>query len=195
MKKRPLAILAVATLGFTFALTGVVRGNGQQFFPAASGKAIDLVYFGRIKDKKTGRLIRERAFFTIFDNATGMSFPFLNDSVAHYRSPDVGAAVKELGGVKIDPKNLEIQLMVAGYKDIRLTTMPRAKNGAVELNFVLEPTGSAPPPSSDTTAESQSSAPLPTQSPWAQPLAYGSLGLFMVAATVRTLGRRRSTND
>jgi hypothetical protein len=194
MKKRPLAILAVATLGFTFALTDNVHGNGQQFFPAANGKAIDLVYFGRIKDKKTGRLIRERAFFTIFDNATGMSFPFLNDSVAHYRSPDVGAAVKELGGVKIDPKNLEIQLMVAGYKDIRLTTMPRAKQGAVELNFAMEPTGAAPPPSSDTPAESQSAA-LPTQSPWAQPLAYGSLGLFMVAATVRTLGRRRSTND
>src|SRR5206468_8380508 len=113
-----------------------------------------------------------------------------------YRSPDIGAAVKELGGVKVDPKNLEIQLMVAGYKDIRLTTLPRASHGAVELNFVMEPTGTAAPPpaSTDAAAESQSSA-LPTQSPWAQPLAYGSLGLFMVAATVRTLGRRRSTDD
>jgi hypothetical protein len=195
MKKRPLAVLAIATIGFTFALTDIIRANGQQFFPAANGKTIDLVYFGRIKDKKTGRLIRERAFFTIFDNTSGMSFPFLNDSIAHYRSPDVGAAVKELGGVKIDPKNLEIQLMVAGYKDVRLTTMPRATHGAVELNFALEPTGTAPPPSSpDAPAESQS-APLPEQSPWAQPIAYGSLGLFMVAATVRTLGRRRSTTD
>jgi hypothetical protein len=194
MKKRPLAVLAIATVGFTFALTGVVRGNGQQFFPAANGKKVDLVYFGRIKDKKTGRLIRDRAFFTIFDNSTGLSFPFLNDSVAHYRSPDVGAAVKELGGVKVDPKNLEIQLMVAGYKDVRLTTMPRAKQGTVELNFAMEPTGAAPPPSSDTPAESQS-APVPTQSPWAQPVAYGSVGLFMAAVTVRTLGRRRSTDD
>lgn len=194
MTKRPLAALAVATVGFTLALSGIAHGNGQQFFPAANGKTIDLVYFGRIKDKTTGRMIRERAFFTIFDNSTGLSFPFLNDSVAHYRSPDIGAAVKELGGVKVDPKNLEIQLMVAGYKDIRLTTMPRASKGAVELNFVLEPTGTAPPPSSDTPEETKS-APLPDQSPLAQPLAYGSLGLFMVAATVRTLGRRRSTND
>jgi hypothetical protein len=131
----------------------------------------------------------------VFDNASGMSFPFTNDSVAHYRSPDVGAAVKELGGVKVDPKNLEIQLMVAGYKDIRITTMPRANHGAVELNFSMEPTGSgAGQPSSDTPAESQSSS-LPVQSPWAQPIAYGSLGLFMVAVTVRTLGRRRSTDD
>jgi hypothetical protein len=193
--KRQLSVLTIATIGLTFALTDVVRGNGQQFFPAANGKAVDLVYFGRIKDKSTGRLIRERAFLTIFDNATGMSFPFTNDSVAHYRSPDVGAAVKELGGVKIDTKKLEIQLMVAGYKDIRLLTMPRANHGAVELNFVMEPTGTgAGQPSSDAPTESQSST-LPVQSPWAQPLAYSSVGLFMVALTVRTLGRRRSTDD
>ena len=194
MKPHATALLT-ATIVFTLALTDVVRGNGQQFFPAANGKAVDLVYFGRIKDKSTGRLIRERAFLTIFDNATGMSFPFTNDSVAHYRSPDVGAAVKELGGVKIDPKKLEIQLMVAGYKDIRLLTMPRANRGAVELNFVMEPTGTgAAQPSSDAPTESQSST-LPVQSPWAQPLAYSSVGLFMVALMVRTVGRRRSTDD
>jgi hypothetical protein len=196
MKQRPLTVLAIATIGFTLALTDVVRGNGQQFFPAASGKAVDLVYFGRLKDKSTGKLIRERAFLTIFDNASGMSFPFMNDSVAHYRSPDVGAAVKELGGVKIDPKNLEIQLMIAGYKDVRLTQMPRANHGIVELNFSMEPTGAGPgqPSSSDAPTESQSSS-LPVQSPWAQPIAYSSLGLFMVAVTVRALGRRRSTDD
>src|SRR6476660_6914485 len=154
MKQRQLTVLAIATIGFTLALTDIVRGNGQQFFPAASGKAVDLVYFGRIKDKSTGRLIRDRAFLTVFDNASGMSFPFTNDSVAHYRSPDVGAAVKELGGVKIDPKNLEIQLMVAGYKDIRITTMPRANHGAVEMNLDMEPTGTAAAqPSSEAASE------------------------------------------
>jgi hypothetical protein len=194
MKQRQLTVLAIATIGFTLALTDIVRGNGQQFFPAASGKAVDLVYFGRIKDKSTGRLIRDRAFLTVFDNASGMSFPFTNDSLAHYRSPDVGAAVKELGGIKIDPKNLEIQLMVAGYKDIRLTTLPRANHGAVELNFAMEPTGaSGGQPASDTPTESSSNPPV--QSPWAQPIAYSTVGLFMVAVTVRTLGRRRSTDD
>jgi hypothetical protein len=93
MKQRQLTVLAVATMAFTLGLTDVVRGNGQQFFAAASGKAVNLVYFGRLKDKSTGRLIRERAFLTIFDNGRGMSFPFTNDYVAHYRSPDVGAAV------------------------------------------------------------------------------------------------------
>src|SRR5712671_5481962 len=123
--------LTIAIVGFTLALSEAVRGNGQDFFPAAEGKSVDLVYFGRLKDKSTGRLIRDRAFFTIFDNATGMSFPFINDSIAHYRSPDVGAAIKELGGVKADPKNFEIQLMVAGYKDIRITKLPRTTQGSV----------------------------------------------------------------
>lgn len=193
--KRPITALALATIGFTLALSDVVRGNGQQFFPAASGKAVDLVYFGRIKDKATGKLIRERAFLTVFDNATGMSFPFMNDSAAHYRSPDVGAAVRELGGVKVDPKNLEIQLMVAGYKDIRLTTMPRANHGAVELNFAMEPTGAGAGQAPSSDAPALQSAALPDQSRWAQPAAYGSVGLFMVALMVRTVGRRRSKDD
>ena len=193
--KRQLRILALATIGFTLALGDGLLANGQQFFPAASGKAVELVYFGRIKDKKTGKLIRDRAFLTIFDNATGLSFPFMNDSIAHYRSPDVGAAVKEMGGVKIDPKNLEIQLMVAGYKDIRITTMPRANHGSVEMNFELEPTGTSPPPAAADAASEESKAALPVQSPLAQPIAYGSVGLFMVALTARTLGRRRSRDD
>jgi hypothetical protein len=193
--KRQLTVLAIATIGFTLALSDAILANGQQFFPAANGKAVELVYFGRIKDKKTGKLIRERAFLTIFDNATGLSFPFMNDSVAHYRSPDVGAAVKEMGGVKIDPKNLEIQLMVAGYKDIRITTMPRANHGAVELNLDMEPTGAAAAQPASEAASEESKAALPVQSPLAQPIAYGSVGLFMVALTARTLGRRRSKDD
>ena len=193
--KRQLRVLALATIGFTLALSDGLLANGQQFFPAASGKAVELVYFGRIKDKKTGKLIRDRAFLTIFDNSTGLSFPFMNDSIAHYRSPDVGAAVKEMGGVKIDPKNLEIQLMVAGYKDIRITTMPRANHGSVEMNFELEPTGAAPAPAAADATSEEAKAALPVQSPLAQPIAYGSVGLFMVALTARTLGRRRSKDD
>src|SRR5262249_24948030 len=138
---------------------------------------------------------RDRAFFTIFDNASGLSFPFMNDSVAHYRSPDVGAAVKEMGGVKIDPKNLEIQLMVSGYKDIRITTMPRANHGTEEMNFEMEPSGIAPAQHSSEPASEQSKAALPMQSPLAQPIAHASLALFMVALTARTLGRCRSKAD
>jgi hypothetical protein len=85
--------------------------------------------------------------------------------------------------------------MVSGYKDIRITTMPRANHGSVEMNFEMEPTGTAAAQPSAEAASEESKAALPVQSPLAQPIAYGSLGLFMVALTARTLGRRRSKGD
>jgi hypothetical protein len=187
---RRAAMLAVVMVGFTLALTREVRGNGQEFFPAAEGKSPDLVYFGRIKDKRTGRLIRDRAFLTIFESTTGMSFPFTNDSAAHYRSPDVGAAIKELGGTKADPKNLEIQLMVAGYKNARLTTLPHASRGSVELNFALEP---------ETSGQASTSpgggSPEVFGSGWTRILAIGTAALLIAAVMARTLIPRSSTID
>jgi hypothetical protein len=187
---RHVTVLGVAIIALTLARTEAVRGNGQDFFPAAEGKSSDLVYFGRIKDKSTGRLIRDRAFFTIFDSATGMNFPFMNDSPAQYRSPDVGAAIKELGGTKADPKNLEIQLMVAGYKNARLTTLPRTSRGAVELNFVMEPatSGQAPPSAG---GESPGMFGLG----WTRILAVGAVALLIAAVMARTLVLRSSTAD
>jgi hypothetical protein len=191
MPGRTLAVF-LATVGLALALSDLAQANGQQFFRPADGKTVNLAYFGRIRDKHTGRPIRQQAFFTIFENSSGMSFPFLNDSAAHYRSPDVGAAVKELGGKKVDPKDLEIQVMVAGYKDVRLTTLPRTTHGLVELDFALEPTDSSALPAADSTPGS--TQPLPEQSPLAQPLAYGSVGLFVVAGAVNLL-RRRGASD
>jgi hypothetical protein len=187
---RHATVLAVVIVGFTLALTEDVRGNGQEFFPAAEGKSPDLVYFGRIKDKRTGRLIRDRAFFTIFDNATGMNFPFTNDSAAHYRSPDVGAAIKEMAGTKADPKNLEIQLMVAGYKDARLTALPHASRGSVELNFVMEPATSGQASSS-----SGGESPEAFGFGWTRILAVGAAALLIAAVMARTLIPRSSTVD
>ena len=184
---RKATVLGIAIVGFTLALTEAVRGNGQEFFPAAAGKSVDLVYFGRIKDRSTGRLIRERAFLTIFDSATGMSFPFTNDSPAHFRSPDVGAAIKELGGTKADPKNLEIQLMVSGYKDVRLTTLPRTSQRAVELNFVLDPVASGRQTAAPTSPPVSTPSPDLSGSGWTQILAFCSVGLFIAAVTARTL--------
>ena len=187
---RHVTVLGVAIIVLTLGLTEAVRGNGQDFFPAAEGKSSDLVYFGRIKDKRTGRLIRDRAFFTIFDSASGMNFPFTNDSAAHYRSPDVGAAVKELGGTKVDPKNLEIQLMVAGYKNARLTTLPHASRGSVELNFVMEPatSGQASPASGGESPEVFGFG-------WTRILAVGAAALLIAAVMARTLIPRSSTID
>ena len=177
-----LAALAVAIVGLTSAGTEPVRGNGQEFFAAATGQSPELVYFGRIKEKGSGRLIRERAFFTIFDDATGTAFPFTNDSPAHYRSPDVGAAIKELAGVKADPKRLQIQLMVSGYKDTKLATLPRAANGSIELDFFMEPVSSGQPG-----PPNGGPSPDAAKLPWGLILAISVIALAIAAMTARRL--------
>src|SRR5229473_1955820 len=135
----PAAILgSVAILGFILAFGGTVRANGEEFFSAARSGKIDLVYFGRIKDKRTGRSVIDEAIFLIKDKATGLSFPFTNDKPGHYRSPDVGTAIKEIGE-KVDVNAFEVELQVAGYKKARVTRVPRKTQGIVELDFALEP--------------------------------------------------------
>ena len=46
-------------------------------------------------EKATGRLIKSPAFITVTDNYSGLSFPFTNDTPGHFRSPDIGLALKE----------------------------------------------------------------------------------------------------
>ena len=144
--KRDSAFLSISILGFILASAGTLLGNGEQFFAAAGSGKIDLVYFGRIKDKRTGRSVNDEAIFLIKDKATGLSFPFTNDKPGHYRSPDVGTAIKEIGE-KVDVNAFEVELQVAGYKKSTVTRVPRKTHGNVELDFALEPlapeTGSA----------------------------------------------------
>ena len=136
---RHVTVLGVAIIVLTLARTEAVRGNGQDFFPAAEGKSSDLVYFGRIKDRSTGHLIRDRAFFTIFDSATGMNFPFMNDSPAHYRSPDVGAAIKELDRAvsKLGAKGAQIYTNI-NNKPLDNPEFTRRNVIAVELEKVID---------------------------------------------------------
>jgi hypothetical protein len=136
--KRNSAFLAVATLGFILALAVAVWANGEEFFASAGSGKIDLVYFGRIKDRRTGRSVTDEAIFLIKDKSTGLSFPFTNDKPGHYRSPDVGRAIKEIGE-KVDVNAFEVDLQVVGYKKATVTRVPRKTGGNVELDFTLEP--------------------------------------------------------
>src|SRR5580704_11133452 len=136
--KRDSAFLSVAILGFILASAGTVCANGEEFFAAAGSGKIDLVYFGRIKDRRTGRSVNDEAIFLITDKATGLSFPFTNDKPGHFRSPDVGTAIKEIGE-KVDVNAFEVELHVVGYKKATVTRVPRKTGGNVELDFTLEP--------------------------------------------------------
>jgi hypothetical protein len=135
---RQTAILALAVLGFIGSLAPAAWANGEEFFAPAKNSKIDLVYFGRIKDSRTGRSITDSVYFLLTDKSTGLSFPFVNDKPGHFRSPDVGTAIKEIGE-QIDVNAFEVTVNVAGYQRATITRMPRKGQGAIELDVRLEP--------------------------------------------------------
>ena len=187
--KRDSTFLSVAVLGFILAFAATVWANGEEFFAAAGGGKIDLVYFGRIKDKRTRRSVTDEAIFLIRDKATGLSFPFTNDKPGHYRSPDIGAAIKGIGE-QVDVNAFEVELQVAGYKKVTVTRVPRKTNGNVELDFALEPL--AP----DTVSAAGVSGATDSV-PFTRTviILIGSMALFLIVRGARTSGRRSSTGD
>ena len=135
---RQVAILGFAVLGFIGTLTPAAWANGEEFFAPAKNSKIDLVYFGRIKDSQTGRSVTDSVYFLLTDKATGLSFPFTNDKPGHFRTPDVGTAIKEIGE-QVDVSAFVITVNVAGYKRATITRMPRKAQGPVELDVKLDP--------------------------------------------------------
>jgi len=138
---RQITLLGLAVLALIGALAPSAWANGEEFFAPAKNGKIDLVYFGRIKDSQTGRSVTDSVYFMLTDNATGLSFPFTNDKPGHFRSPDVGTAIKEIGE-QIDVNKFEMTVIVAGYKKATITRMPRKALGAIELDVRLEPVAS-----------------------------------------------------
>jgi len=185
--KRDSTFLSVAILGFILAFAGTLWANGEEFFAAAGSGKIDLVYFGRIKDKRTGHSVTDEAIFMIKDKGTGLSFPFTNDKPGHYRSPDIGTAIKEIGE-KVDVNTFEVELQVAGYKKATITRVPRKTHGNVELDFALEPLA----------ADAVSTAGVNTiggASYTRIAIILLGIALFLIVKGARTSGRRRSTGD
>ncbi len=137
--KRPsnLFSLVGTILGTALLASGTASANGGEFFlPAPEHGKVDLVYFGHIKDTD-GNYI-DGAEMTIKVAGMGMSFPFDNDSVGHYRSPDIGASIKD-NGESVDPGKITIGCAKKGYRIVRPTTdaVPLKAEGTYEIDFVL----------------------------------------------------------
>src|SRR3979409_1974945 len=135
---RAVARCGAILLGFILTLAGTAWANGEEFFAPAKNGKIDLVYFGRIKDSQTGRSVTDSVYFVLTDKTTGLSFPFTNDKPGHFRSPDVGAGIKERDEHG-DVKEFVLTVNVAGYKRATIARMPRKTQGTVELDVRLEP--------------------------------------------------------
>src|SRR5262245_8910622 len=175
--------------------SGTLLANGQAFFVPADKGPVDLVYFARVKDARTGRPIAKPPYVTIVDPYSGIILPFAGDGPGHFRSPDVGAAIKEVTTHPIDTRQLEIVVTASGYRTVKVGHVPRQTKGVIELDVRMEakdgssiayagPSQSAPPQGTPSSADSM------------KPTIYllaGCFGLAFISVAVRKAGRLTTT--
>jgi hypothetical protein len=177
--------------------SGTPLANGQAFFVPADKGPVDLVYFARVKNARTGRPIEKPPYVTIVDPYSGIILPFAGDGPGHFRSPDVGAAIKEVTTHPIDTRQLEIVVTASGYKTVKVGHIPRQTKGAIELDVRMEPKdGSTSSPGAYAGA-SQAPASRGTPSPAdsMKPTIYllaGCFGLAFISVAVRTATRQKT---
>jgi hypothetical protein len=134
--KTRLAIL-VGIVALCLTAPRSVVANGMEFFDAENDGEVLLYYFGNVKDTK-GAPVDKFMVTVTAKNAGPLNMPFRNDTPGHFRSPDVGKAIKGLGK-PVDPRFIEVTVKKEGYKVVKAPKVPD-KQGAVELEgFVLEP--------------------------------------------------------
>jgi hypothetical protein len=175
----------ISSLLLTTAFVAVAShaaANGAAFFrPAGKGARVDLGYVGTIRDVAGRRL--NFADVTVIDKNLGLTFPFANDAPGHFRSPDIGALIKE-GGQIVDPPNLEISCFVVGYKMVT-RPVPRKSRGILQVDFVMiadpNETVRTPPEPPSTGKEGTAQ--------------FGIVALLATAVAARTAVRRRTTDD
>jgi hypothetical protein len=203
MKKQQPSSAAVVSIAASLVLAsaGTLLANGQAFFIPAGRGPVELAYFARVKDARTGRPIQKPPYVTIVDPFSGIVVPFQGDGPGHFRSPDIGAAILEVSSRPIDTKQLEIMVSALGYKTVKVANIPRQSKGAVELDVRMEPkenagnTGASP----STAAVSQPGPPdggstAPTDS--AKPTLFllaACFGLAAISVVAQTVGRPAST--
>ena len=138
LKKRLATLFGVAAL--SVATSGVVAANGTEFFDAEHDGAVLLYYFGNVRDTKGG--VVDKFMVTVTAKNADLTFPFRNDTPGHFRSPDIGKAIKGSGKI-VDPRFIEVTITKPGYRIVRAPKVPD-KQGAVELDgWVLEQVSSA----------------------------------------------------
>jgi len=200
-KQRSITAAVVAIVaGLVLASAETLLANGESFFIPAGSGPVELAYFARIKDAQTGRPIRVAPYVSIVDPLTGIYIPFQGDGPGHFRSPDIGAAIKEVSSPPIDTKQLEITITAAGYQTLKVGNIPRRSKGIVELDVRMEPKANAGnagvspsvPAASQPAAAGGDSSPADSARPTFFLLA-ACLGLAVISGVVRTVGRPEST--
>jgi hypothetical protein len=197
MKKR-LPHPSVLAIVVALLASGTLLANGESFFIPANRGPVDLVYFARVKNARTGRPIEKPPYVTIVDPYSGLIIPFVGDSPGHFRSPDIGKSIKEVTSHPIDTRQLEIVISAIGYQTVKVGNIPRQSKGAIELNVKMEPKTGGTPSSTALAVASQAPAPPAGPSPVdsMRPTIYllaACFGLAAISAAARRAGRPTTT--
>jgi hypothetical protein len=139
LTRRGAASVGVLVFALCATLADLAWANGQEFFAAPMGN-VDLVYTGRVRDTN-GRFL-PRATMVIWSEEAALTFPSITDDYGHYRSPDVGANIKEVTSAPPNPKELKAACSLPGYEQTRPIVFPKKAKGTVELNCTLRKAGS-----------------------------------------------------
>jgi len=191
MKTRQPNLFALAIIVALVLASGTLLANGETFFVPAVRGPVNLVYFARVKNSRTGRPIEKPPYVTIVDPYTGLIMPFVGDSPGHFRSPDVGAAIKEITTHPVDTRQLEIVVTATGYHTVKVGNIPRQSKGAIKLNVRMEPKGNGAVGQRGA-AGGGASVPADSATPTFLLLAT-CFGFAAIAAVARTVGRPEST--
>jgi hypothetical protein len=188
----PSSRIAAVLAGLVLA-SGTLLANGESFFIPANRGPVNLVYFARVKNAQTGRPIEKSPYVTIVDPYSGIIMPFVGDKPGHFRSPDVGTAIKEVTTHPIDTQQLEIVVTASGYHTVKVGHIPRQSKGTIELDVKMEPKTGAPP-----AVAGQAPAPpgMPSPADSMKPTIYllaACFGLAAISVAARKAGRPTTT--
>ena len=114
--------------------------NGMEFFDPGADAKVDLAYVGRVRDV-SGRFLKG-ATVVVWSEAAALTFPAVSDRYGHYRTPDIGASLKEVA-IAIDTNDLQVAAALPGYELVRKPKVPKKTRGRVVMDFVMRAVGSA----------------------------------------------------
>ena len=162
-----------ALFGLTLLVSSIAWANGQEFFAASFATKPDLAYVGSVKDTKGHPLVGAQVVVWAVD--FGLTFPASTDATGRYRSPDVGANIKEVT-TQVDLKQLRVECAFPGYEQVKRAAIPDKTSGIVEIDFIMRKVGSAD------TAGNQPPSHAPRAWTWLVPTA---LVIIVIGAAAR----------
>jgi len=115
----------------------LASANGDLFFEAREiAGDPEYVVFGNVKDDRGRHLAG--ALVTITVEEPFLTYTVETDILGHYRTLDVGRAIKSLG-YDVDPSRIKVTAEYAGHEVLRRAYRGkyRQAKGAIELNFVM----------------------------------------------------------